>query len=392
MKKIIDWPSRGHRYNEKELNVVNEVLTNNSTLTQGEHVKNFETKFQKYINSNNAFALMSAAHALDISAMLIEIQDGDEVIMPSHTYCATALAFARRGAIIKWADIDPNSFTVTLNSIEKLISKKTKAIVVVHLYGLICKEIFEIKEFAYKNNCFLIEDCAQSLGAKLNGKHCGTIGDIGCYSFHSQKNLTTLGEGGMITVKDEKLAKKVLGLRINGHSQFENKTKYWLPAMVNVDLDIDSVWPIKSTMNEVQAALGATIIERMDQLTEQRRKRGLLIREKLKDCKDLIFQEIYKESAHSHHLLPARCNSEKWNRDDLIEVLYNQFNVKAIVQYYPLNRYDLFKKTGFAEADTPNTDSFFDNMISFPFSLTIDDSDFNYMIDSIKKSVQLLNS
>ena len=118
MKKIIDWPSRGHRYNEKELNVVNEVLTNNSTLTQGEHVKNFETKFQKYINSNNAFALMSAAHALDISAMLIEIQDGDEVIMPSHTYCATALAFARRGAIIKWADIDPNSFTVTLNSIE----------------------------------------------------------------------------------------------------------------------------------------------------------------------------------------------------------------------------------------------------------------------------------
>ena len=388
----IDWPARGHDFTQAEITAVSEVLmSSTSALTQGPYVHAFEKKFANYLGAPNAFALMSAAHGLDIAAMLINIKPGDEIIIPAHTYCASALAFARRGAVIRWADIRPDTFTASFESIKSLVSEKTKAIVIVHLYGLISPEIVEIVEFAETKNIFLIEDCAQSLGAKLNGKHCGTFGDIACYSFHAQKNLTTLGEGGMITVADPEMAKNVTGLRLNGHAPFQDKKEYWLPAMVNVDQDMDGIWPMKSTMNEPQAAVGALVLERMDTLTQQRRDRGMRIRKELEGFSDIQFQHVYNDEAHSHHLLPARCKSDKWHRDDLIKLLGNEYGVKAIIQFYPLYRYDLFKKTGHGQANVPQTDAFFDNMISFPFSVVITDEDFEYMITSIKSALTQLN-
>jgi perosamine synthetase len=388
----IDWPHRGHAYSKQEIDAVVEIMSNPKIqLTQGSRVLKFEEDFMNYLGSENAFSLMSAAHGLDISANLIEIQKGDEVIIPAHTYCATALAYARRGAIIKWADICPNSLTVTLESISKLITPKTKAVVVVHLYGLICPDIYKISDFLKNKSIFLIEDCAQSLGAKFKGKHCGTIGDIGVFSFHSQKNLTTLGEGGMMVVKDQNLAKHVKGLRLNGHAPFTNKDEYWLPAMSNVDEDISGIWPIKSSMNEAQGVIGSLIIGRMDSLTDSRRSLSNFIRTKLKNQSELKFQEIHSEAAHSHHLLPLMCISDKWNRDDLIKLLFNKYDIKCVIQYYPLNRYDLFKKRGMANANVPNTDKFYDNMISLPFSLTLSEEESVYLVDSIIEAVRELN-
>tara|TARA_Y100001954_G_scaffold196437_1_gene212779 strand:- start:950 stop:2125 length:1176 start_codon:yes stop_codon:yes gene_type:complete len=388
----IDWPHRGHSYTKQEIEAVVDIMSNPKfQLTQGSCVLKFEEDFMNYLGSENAFSLMSAAHGLDISANLIEIQKGDEVIIPAHTYCATALAYARRGAIIKWADICPDSLTVTLESISKLITSKTKAVVVVHLYGLMCPDIYKISDFLKSKNIFLVEDCAQSLGANFKGKHCGTIGDIGIFSFHSQKNLTTLGEGGMIVVKDQDLAKHVKGLRLNGHAPFTNKEEYWLPAMTNVDEDIPGIWPIKSSMNEAQGAIGSLIIKRMDSLTDSRRSLSKFFRTKFMNQDELKFQDIHSETAHSHHLLPARCISDNWNRDDLIKILYNKFNIKCVIQYYPLNRYDLFKKNGMGNASVPNTDEFYDNMISIPFSLTFSEEENIYLVNSIKEAINQLN-
>lgn len=388
----VDWPGRGHEFTEEEIQAVASVMrAKNTALTQGAKVLQFEKDFSAYLKSENAFSLMSAAHGLDIAAMLIDIKPGDEVIIPAHTYCASALAFARRGAKIKWADINPVTFTASVDSVLNIFSEKTKAIVIVHLYGLISPDIEEFVKISKDKKVFLIEDCAQSLGAKFKGKHCGTFGDIGCYSFHAQKNITTLGEGGVITVSNPEMAKKVTGLRLNGHAPFQNKPEYWLPAMINVDEDMTDVWPIKSTMNEPQAAVGSLIIARMDALTEARRERGIRIREELKEIVELQFQEVYMDEAHSHHLLPARVVSSKWNRDNLIRILFNEYGIKTIIQFYPLYRYDLFKKKGLSDANVPQTDSFFDNMISFPFSLVIEETDFQYMIDSIKSAVHKLN-
>ena len=117
-----------------------------------------------------------------------------------------------------------------------------------------------------------------------------------------------------------------------------------------------------------------------------------MIRKELESFEEIKFQEIYSEESHSHHLLPALCKSENWHRDDLIRILFNKYGIKSIIQYYPLNRYDLFNKSGNANANIPVTDMFFDNMISFPFSLVIEDVDFLYMINSIKSSINILNN
>ena len=384
----IDWPQRGHGYTEEEIAAVCRVMRSTQrSLTQGPEVLDFEKNFANYVGVKKAFSLMSCANALDISALLMQIQPGDEVIIPAHTYCASAHAFARRGAIIRWADIDKYSWTASLDSISKLCSTKTKAIIVVHLYGLLCPQIEGIAKLSKDKKIFLLEDCAQALGAKMGNKHAGTFGDFGCYSFHAQKNLTTLGEGGMLIVANNEFAKKIPGLRLNGHSPFGERVDYWLPAMTNVDQDIEGVWPIKSTMNEAQAAVGSLLLRRLDDLTELRRKRSTQVRDELVDFPELVFQNIPAQEMHSHHLLPARCVSTTWNRNDLIRLLHDEYQIKSIIQYHPLNRYDLFKKMGFDLADIPVTDDFFDNMISFPFSVEMPPEDFKYLINSIKQAI-----
>ena len=202
----------------------------------------------------NVFALSSAASALEIIAALLNIKKNDEIIVPAHTYCASAIPFARNGAKLIWADINFYTRTIDLNDFKKKVTKKTRAVVIVHLYGY-AVDFSNIINFCKKEGIKIIEDCAQALGAEINNKKVGTLGDFSCYSFHAQKNITTLGEGGMIYVKDPKLSKKVPGLRHNGHSKFKFKRKfYWKPAMGNVDSDINQ-WPFNFLYPKCNVAL-----------------------------------------------------------------------------------------------------------------------------------------
>jgi dTDP-4-amino-4,6-dideoxygalactose transaminase len=386
---IIDWPSRGHSYTEDEISAVGDVMrSHEKSLTQGDHVKKFEKDLAEYIGVNEVFTTMSCAHALEISAMLLQINSEDEVIIPAHTYCATALAFARRGAKIVWGDINDTYLTLSPESIRKLITKNTKVVVIVHIYGLLTPQISEIVEICKKNNIVLIEDCAQALGSFHDNKSCGSFGDIACFSFHSQKNITTLGEGGAITVRDEELSRKIPSLRLNGHTQFQDKgDKYWLPAMTNVEMEIPSIYPIKSTMTEPQAVVGSLLIKRLNKLTAERRRRAIYFREELKNYDEIIFQGYENEMGHSHHLLPIKINSTKFNRDDVIKNLYENYRIKAIIQYYPLNRYDLFTVMGYHKGELPKTDDFFDNMLSIPFSVTHTWEELQYIAESIKSVI-----
>ena len=151
-------------------------------------------------------------------------EKGNEIIIPAHTYCASALPFVREKAKIIWADINSNTRVVDIDDILKKITNKTKAIVIVHLYGYAC-DFSRIINFCKKRKIKIIEDCAQSLGAEIKNKKIGTLGDFACYSFHSQKNITTLGEGGMLYVKENNLASRVPGLRHNGHCNIDYKRK-----------------------------------------------------------------------------------------------------------------------------------------------------------------------
>jgi len=389
----INWSGRGHDYSEEDIAAVVDVMRNGDPLTQGPYLKGFEADFSAQVAGGQAcFGMTNCAHTLEMAAILSGVGPGDEVIMPGHTYCASAIPFARTGAMLRWADIDADTFLVSANTIEPLITDKTKAIVVVHLYGMIIPDIEAIAALARERGLILVEDCAQSLGATLSGKSGGTFGDFGCYSFHGQKNITTLGEGGMLTVADPETAKLVPGLRHNGHRPFQNQTDYWKPAMADVASDMDGQWPHNFSLGEAQAALGSSLLKRLPEMTGQRRLRAQAFRDAVAMYDELVFQKVEEPEHHSHHLMAARYDAPRdgVGNDDLIRSLSEDYGIKAIVQYYPLYRYDLFKKNGMGAADCPETDRFYDNMVSFPAHVGMSEDDFDYLCDSTKAALKRL--
>ncbi|MDR1881447.1 MAG: DegT/DnrJ/EryC1/StrS family aminotransferase [Prevotella sp.] len=390
-KMVINWSGKSFDYTEKELAVLVESARTADPMTQGRYLEQFEEDFSAYLGIKNCFAVANATSALDIAAILSGLKQGDEVIIPAHTFCASAYPFGRTGANIVWADIESDTRLISRASIEKLITDKTKVIVVVHLYGLMA-DMDAIIEIAKKHDLFVIEDCAQSIGAELNGKKSGTFGDCAIFSFHGQKSLTTLGEGGCLVVKSDALARKVPGLRHHGARPFPYKREqYWIPAMGDVDVDLDGVWPINSCLGEPQCALGSAVLKRLDSMNNKRIDRAHRFKEELKDFPELTFQTVKNGFKHVYHLLTAKYEGTNGKtNDDLIKILFYEHNIKVIVQYYPLYRYPLFQKMGFGMANCPNTDNYYDNMVSFPFHLWMSDEEFDYMISCTKKALKKL--
>jgi len=384
----IDWSGRSHNYSNSDINYLVKIIKTADPLTQGKYLKEFEYIFSKYVGKKNVFALSSAASALEIISLLLGIKKGNEIIIPAHTYCASALPFAREKAKIVWADINFKTRVVDIDDILKKVTNKTKAIIIVHLYGYAC-DFSRIINFCKKRKIKIIEDCAQSLGAEIKNKKVGTLSDFACYSFHSQKNITTLGEGGMLYVKENNLAARVLGLRHNGHCNFNYKRKnYWLPTMGNLDLDISKKLPYKFTLSEIQCGAGIVMMKKLNKLNDIRINRAKKFIKELSNFKELIFNESFKKRRHVYHLLSAYYKpSKKINRNNIIKKLYEDYSIKCIVQYYPLYKYPLFKKIGFGKANCPNTEKFYNNMISFPFHVWLSNKDFNYMISSLKKTL-----
>ena len=377
----------GAKYTENEKAAVLKAMELESTLTQGVYQQEFEEKFSNYVNKKHAFATNCAATALELAAILIELKPGDEVICPAHTYCASAYPFAKHGAKLVWADINPRTLVIDKETIEPLITDRTVAIIAVHLYGLPAP-MKQICQLGKEHNIVIIEDCAQAIGASINDQVVGSFADISIFSFQSHKNISTLGEGGMICFDDDDWASILPGLRHNGHKPFPSDREfYWKPAMNNVDFDIEGVWPNNFCIGEVQCALGIETMDRVGQLNDARKKRFDYFTNEFSSSNEMQFQLIPEGYKSSYHLLPFKYKHNKTHSDDFIKMLAFEYGVQAIVQYYPLNRYPLFIQSDFGEADIPNTDEFFDNMVSLPFHVWMSDDDFEYMTDSVKKSL-----
>lgn len=391
MQFKVPFSGRAHNYTDDELEAVVSTARSAVPLTQGLHLREFEKKFKQYTDSEHAFAVCNATAALELAAQLCCFDDGDEVIIPSHTFTASAYPFVKKGAKIVWADIDINTRVVNVESVAKCISTKTKAIVVVHLYGY-GVDMFPIMELARKHDILVIEDTAQALGVDVAGGKAGAFGDFGVFSFHSHKNVTTLGEGGVLTVKSPEVADIVPMLRHNGHCAFSgDREHYWIPAMGNVDLPVLNGTPLMPNnycLGEVESALGTKLLDRIDQLNAEKRERAIcFIDELASEFPELAFHRE-NSSRHNYHLLVAMVRENKRNK--FIELMANKYAVQCVVQYYPLNRYDFYKKLGFGNAHCPNADCFFDNMVSFPFHHSLPDDDFEYVLDSTKKALKEL--
>jgi dTDP-4-amino-4,6-dideoxygalactose transaminase len=387
MECTVNFSGRALDYTEEETAVVLEALRTADPLTQGRYQQAFQEKFKVFNGARYAFAMMNGTAALEVAAKLCRLKPGDEVVAPVHTFTSSAYPFAKTGAALVWADSDPATRVVDAARIARVLSPRTKVIVVVHLYGYVA-DMPSIMELAEERGILVVEDACQAIGADIGGVKAGNFADFGIFSFHSHKNLTTLGEGGMITVRDDRYAALIPMIRHNGHCPFPGeRPDYWKPAMGDVDfpeLEGERIWPGNYCLGEVECALGAKQLDRVLTINAEKRDRALAFIDALAEYPELVFHRV-ETTRHNYHLLAARMDGSVERRDDFIRRMFYEHGVKCVVQYCPLNRYPLYRKLGFGRADCPDADDFFDHMISFPFQHNLTEEEFRHMLGAAKR-------
>ena len=278
------WPL----FTEEEANAVQAVLLSNKTnYWTGDECRKFEREFAEFSDSKYAVALGNGTLALDVAFKVLNIADGDEVIVTSRTFIASISSIVTAGAVPVFADVDLSSQNITLESIRSVITDKTKAIVCVHLAGWPC-DMDPIMQLAKERDLFVIEDCAQAHGAKYKGRFVGSIGHIGAWSFCQDKIMTTGGEGGMVTTNDESLWRKMWAYKDHGKSyeavyEREHPEGFrWLHESFGTN------W----RMTEMQAAIGRIQLKKMSDWHRKRLNNANSIWNAAKQCKALRVPDI----------------------------------------------------------------------------------------------------
>ena len=388
----ISFPARMRPYKEAEIDAVVDVMRNAEAQTQGEYLRQFQADFEQYTGAQHAFAVDNCTNALRLAALICQLQPGDEVIISGYTFCATAIPYGETGAQIVWADIDPDTWVADPADIERKITHRTRAIVVVHLLGLPV-DMPAVLEIAERHDLRVVEDCAQAPGAQINGQHVGTFGDFGCFSLHAAKQITTLGEGGVLTCKFDNDAELVPGLRHNGCRAFpEGRQRYWDPAMSNVDLDVPGVWPKNFCIGEAQCALGSELLKSLDEINDTLINQGEKIKAALADTPEISFAKIPDGYRHVFHQFVLHFDGSAFGatRNDLIDIMVFDHKIRVVVQYYPLYRYPLFQKLGAGDYDCPVLEGWWDDTFSFPWWCGMSDETIDFACSSLKSTIATL--
>jgi len=281
---------------DAEFRYVSECVLTGWVSSAGKFVTRFEKQFAEFCETEFAVSTSSGTTALHLSLVALGIGPGDEVIVPSLTFIATANAVTFTGATPVFADSEPETWNIDPGSMEQAISSKTKAIIPVHLYGHPAK-MTHVLDIAYQNNLVVIEDAAEAHGALYKGKKAGSLGDIGIFSFYGNKVITT-GEGGMIVTGNRELAEKVRMLRDHG---MDPKRRYW-----------HSILGYNYRLTNIQAALGVAQMERIDQIVEQKRKNAALYSEGLQDIQGITLPPETAWAKNIYWLYSILVNGEEF--------------------------------------------------------------------------------
>jgi dTDP-4-amino-4,6-dideoxygalactose transaminase len=332
----------------------------------GPEVKAFEENIVKYCGTKYAIGVASGTDALLLSLRACGVSSGDEVVIPAFTFFATAGVVSRLGATPVFVDIDPDTYNIDPQLIEKKIGKKTKAIIPVHLFGQ-CVDMDPILEIARKHNLKVVEDAAQAIGAKYKDKKAGTIGDLGCFSFFPSKNLGGAGDGGMVVTNNESLADLVRKLRVHGATQ-----KYF-HSMVGYNSRLDSL----------QAAILDVKLRYLDQWSAKRNEKAKTYDRAFQGL-DIITPKVEKFNNHIYHQYTIAVK----NRDGLKEHLTKNQIGWAIYYPLPLHLQECYKSLGNRKGDLPVSEKRADEVISLPIFPELSQEEQKCVIESIEEFIK----
>ncbi len=287
--KLVGWPN----FNEKAIKAVEEVLRSGKVnYWTGPHGMEFEKKFAQWQGSKFAISASTGTSALHVALSALRIGPGDEVIVPSYTFIASSFSIVQAGAVPRFADVNLEDHCISVESAEKLITPRTKAIMPVHLYGNVC-DMDPIMELAKKHDLYVVEDSAEAFGGKYKGRKTGTLGHIAGLSFCQNKTFTTGGEGGMVTTDDEDLAWEARSFRDHG---YDVKERLNLLALEQKLPYIHNRVGWNYRMTGMQSAIGLAELERMDNWNMPNRKRNAhILMDALAELPQVLYMPIDTE-------------------------------------------------------------------------------------------------
>ena len=351
---------------KKELEAVKEVFES-GMLVQGKKVKLFEEKFAEYIGVEHAVAVTNGTVALDVALKALNLGPGDEVITSAFSFIASSNCILFQNAKPVFADIDPKTFNIDPSDVAEKITSKTKALIPVHLFGQPAK-MDALKEIAEDKGIFLVEDAAQAHGAEYKGQKAGSIGDMGCFSFYATKNMT-VGEGGMITTNDTKLARKARLLRNHGGSQ-----KYHHGTL-----------GYNYRMTELCAAIGSVQLKKLDEFNEKRRENAALLSNGIREFTGLTGPYVDKDVKHVFHQYVVRVEDNyPRDRDELADRLTERGVGIAVHYPIPIYRQLLYLELGYGSTVCPVTEKACRRVLSLPVHPLVDREDIQYVLNVLK--------
>lgn len=368
-------------YNKSDIIEINKVLKS-KWIGTGKKTLEFEKNFSNYKKTRFSLAVNSCTAALHLSLISLNIKKGDEVITTPLTFCSTINTILHVGATPVLVDIDPNTLNIDPRKIENKITKKTKAIIVVHFAGLSC-DMDKICQIANKNSIKIIEDCAHSIEAKYKNRHVGTFGETGCFSFYSTKNITT-AEGGMLITNNSKISDRVKHLRLHGlsHDAWKRYNKSGKYKMYDV------VEPgYKYNLTNLNAALGINQLKNIDKFWKKRKKIWDFYNLKLKDLPLSLPPNIQDGYKHAYHLYTLVLDNKKTkkNRKEIINYLQKK-NIGIGIHYNSIQSYKFYKdKVKFNLKDLKISNYICKNIFSIPIYPDLKNNEMVYIVKKIRE-------
>lgn len=328
-----------------EINTAVLSVLKEANFILGNQVGLFEKEFAKFCDSNYCAGVASGSDAIFLSLKALDIKENDEVITVANTFISTVFPILMLGATPILVDINPETYQIDVDLLEKAISKKTKAILAVHLYG-IPAPMEEIMKLAKKYNLKVIEDACQAHGSSINGKRCGSFGDLAAFSFYPGKNLGAAGDGGAIVTNNKNLYEKILVMRNIGQAQ---KYKH-------------DIFGLNSRLDTIQAAILLVKLRHLNSWNEKRRKLALSYDKYLSNLPVVLPPKATKEHLGNFHLYVIRSSK----RDELIKFL----NIKGVsvgIHYpIPLHLQKSLLSLGYKKGDFPITEEYASQILSLP--------------------------